>query len=371
MAADPTLIGLGILYLISAIGTALAWDPWSFMAFRVMGGLAVGVSSIAAPTYIAEIAPADWRGRLGALFQTMIVVGILAAYLSNLLIAGTSSSDWRIMLGVIAVPSALFLLAVLFVPESPRWLLLHRGDEAEARRILAISGGDFEAISASLDRQEEKKLSLKRFFDGRLRRPIALAFLIAFFNQLSGINAIIYYAPRIFSLTGAEASASLLATVGVGVVNLVFTIVGLSLIDGAGRRKLMLIGSVGYIVSLGMVAYGFATGQFALVLPFIFLFIASHAIGQGAVIWVYISEIFPNRARASGQALGTATHWVLAASLTLVMPSVLDAVPAAWIFAFFAGMMVLQLIFVKFMMVETSGRSLEDVAAELETSPAA
>ena len=365
----PTLIGLGALYLLSAIGTALAWDPWSFMAFRVIGGLAVGVSSIAAPGYIVEIAPAQWRGRLGVLFQMMIVAGILIAYLSNLLIAGSSPNDWRIMLGAVAIPSALFLVAVLFVPESPRWLLLHRGNEAEARRIIAIAGGDFEAVKASTTPQDAERMTLRRFFDGSMRKPIMLAFLIAFFNQLSGINAIIYYAPRIFGLTGAGASASLLATVGVGVVNLIFTIAGLVLIDAAGRRRLMLIGSIGYILSLSMVAYGFATGQFALVLPFIFLFIAAHAIGQGAVIWVYISEIFPNAARATGQALGTGTHWVLAATLTLVMPTVLDAVPAAWIFAFFAGMMVLQLIFVLVMMVETRGRSLEELSAELVRAP--
>lgn len=361
----PTLIWIAVSYLVSAIGCAFAWDPISFMAFRFIGGVAVGVSSIAAPAYIAEIAPAAWRGRLGALFQTMIVLGILIAYVSNLLLSGTSHHDWRLMLGAEAIPSALFLCAVLLVPESPRWLLLHKGDEAEARRILAMSGGDFEAVKASIESAKTERMSLRRFFDGRYRRPILLAFLIAFFNQLSGINAVIYYAPRIFSLTGAEASASLLATVGVGAVNLIFTLVGLLLIDGAGRRKLMLIGSFGYIVSLGLVAYGFGTGQYALVLPSIFLFIASHAIGQGAVIWVYISEIFPNAARASGQAFGTATHWVLAAALTLFMPVVLETVEPANIFGFFMVMMVLQLVFVTFMMVETRGRSLESLSAEL------
>lgn len=365
----PTLIWIAIFYLVSSIGSAIAWDPASFMAFRFMGGLAVGVSSIAAPAYIAEIAPAAWRGRLVALFQTMIVVGILIAYLSNLLIAGTSPNDWRIMLGAVAIPSTLFLVAVLTVPESPRWLLLHRGDEAEARRIIKLAGEDFDIVKASARPDDAEKMSLRRFFDGRLRRPIMLAVLVAFFNQLSGINAIIYYAPRIFGLTGAEASATLLATVGVGVINLIFTVIGLSLIDKAGRRKLMLIGSIGYIGSLSMVAYGFGTGQYALVMPFILLFIASHAIGQGAILWVYISEIFPNDARATGQALGTATHWVLAASLTLVMPSVLDSVAPAHIFAFFAAMMVLQLCFTLFMMVETRGRSLEDISAGL-ASPA-
>jgi len=335
------------------------------MVFRFVGGLAVGASSIAAPAYIAEIAPADWRGRLGALFQSMIVLGILIAYCSNLMLFGTSPHDWRFMMGAVAVPAALFLLAVAFVPESPRWLLLHRGDEAQARRILEFSGGDFDRVKASIDTELRERVSLSRFFDGRLRMPIMLAFLLAAFNQLSGINAIIYFAPRIFALTGAEASASLLATVGIGVVNMLFTLAGLFLIDRAGRRGLMLAGSIGYVVSLAVVAYGFASAHFALVLPFLFLFIAAHAIGQGAVIWVYIAEIFPNSARATGQALGTGTHWVFAAGLTLVLPTLLETVAPQWIFGFFAGMMVLQLLFVLFMMVETKGRSLEQLSFSL------
>ncbi|MCW2394074.1 MULTISPECIES: sugar porter family MFS transporter [unclassified Sphingobium] len=366
----PTLIWIGILYLVSAIGSALAWDPWSFMAFRIIGGLAIGASSIAAPAYISEIAPPAWRGRLGILFQTMIVLGILIAYVSNALISGAHPADWRIMLAIPAIPAALFLLATVVLPESPRWLLLHKGNEAEARRVLAMAGGDIEAIRATADPAGESRMTLRRFFNGHLRRPIMLAFLVAFFNQLSGINAIIYYAPRIFGLTGAEASATLYATVGVGVVNLVFTLVGMALIDSAGRRKLMLIGSVGYIVSLAMVAYGFASAHYTLVPVFIFLFIAAHAIGQGAIIWVYISEIFPNNARATGQALGTGTHWVLAAALTLIMPAVLASVAPVWIFGFFAFMMVLQLLFTLFMMVETRGRSLEELSADLASEPA-
>lgn len=360
-----TLVWIGIFYLVTALGAALAWDPVSFMVFRFVGGLAVGASSIAAPAYIAEIAPADWRGRLGALFQSMIVLGILIAYCSNLMLFGTSPHDWRFMMGTVAVPAALFLLAVAFVPESPRWLLLHRGDEAQARRILEFSGGDFDRVKASIDTELRERVSFSRFFDGRLRTPIMLAFLLAAFNQLSGINAIIYFAPRIFALTGAEASASLLATVGIGVVNMLFTLAGLFLIDRAGRRGLMLAGSIGYVVSLAVVAYGFASAHFALVLPFLFLFIAAHAIGQGAVIWVYIAEIFPNSARATGQALGTGTHWVFAAGLTLVLPTLLETVAPQWIFGFFAGMMVLQLLFVLFMMVETKGRSLEQLSFSL------
>jgi sugar porter (SP) family MFS transporter len=365
----PTLIAIGALYLVSAIGTALAPGPAWFIGLRFIGGLGVGASSIAAPAYIAEIAPPAWRGRLGILFQMMIVVGILVAYLSNFLLAGTGENDWRLMLGILAIPSAVFLVAVLFVPESPRWLLLHRGDVAAASRILSISGDEIAAIKATIDPNEGKAMRLSHFFDGRLRRPILLAFLIAAFNQLSGINAIIYYAPRIFDLTGLGTSASFLATVGVGVVNLIFTIAGMALIDLAGRRKLMFIGSFGYIISLVIVAYGFASAQYWLVPPFIFAFIAAHAIGQGAVIWVYISEIFPNAARATGQALGTATHWVFAATLTLVLPTILASVPPVYIFGFFAMAMVLQLVFVRYMMVETRGRTLEEVSTLLMDTP--
>ncbi len=365
----PTLIGIGILYLLSALGTALAPSPLWFIVLRFIGGLGVGASSIAAPAYISEISPPSWRGRLGILFQMMIVIGILVAYFSNYLIAGTSAHDWRLMLGVLAVPSALFLLAVLFVPESPRWLLIHRGDDEAARRILSISREELAAIKATIDPNEGKTMKLSRFFNGQLRRPILLAFLVACFNQMSGINAIIYYAPRIFDLTGIGTSAAFLATVGVGVVNLIFTVVGMALIDLAGRRKLMYIGSVGYIVSLAVVAYGFATANYGLVPPFIFAFIAAHAIGQGAIIWVYISEIFPNAARATGQALGTATHWVFAAMITLVLPPLLTIVPPAWIFGFFAAAMVLQLAFVQFLMVETRGRTLEEVSELLMDTP--
>ncbi|AJP72552.1 MFS transporter [Sphingomonas hengshuiensis] len=361
----PTLIAIGALYVVSAIGSAVAWDPWSFIFFRFLGGLGVGASTIAAPAYIAEIAPPAWRGRLGVLFQTMIVTGILVAYISNMLIAGSGPDDWRFMLGTVAVPSIVFLLAMFLVPESPRWLLLHRGDEAQAARILALAGASIDEVKATIDPAADKGMPLGRFFDGRLRRPIRLAVLLAFFNQLSGINAIIYFAPRIFDLTGGGANTSLMATVGVGVVNLIFTLIGMSLIDHAGRRRLMLIGSIGYIVSLTMVAYGFAAQRYALVPYCIFAFIAAHAIGQGAVIWVYISEIFPTAARATGQALGTGTHWVLAAILTLVMPSLLTSVAPAYIFGFFAAFMVLQLLFTIFLMVETRGRSLEDVATGL------
>lgn len=367
-----TLIGIGVLYAVSAAGSALAWDPASFMIFRLIGGLGVGASSVAAPAYIAEIAPKTQRGRLVALFQTMIVAGILVAFASNYLIGGIGADDWRIMLGAEILPALAYLAATLAIPESPRWLLLQGGREDDARAILAaINPATLEetlgAIRAEAE-QEARSVTWRQFFNGHLSRPIGLAFLIALFNQLSGINAIIYFAPRIFEMSGAAVSTALLATVGIGAINLVFTIVGLVLIDRAGRKPLMYVGSLGYIVSLGMTAYGFASGQFALVMPFILAFIAAHAIGQGAVIWVYISEIFPSAARAKGQSLGAGTHWVLAAGLTLVMPAVLAKVAPVMIFLGFAGMMVLQLAWVRFAMIETRGRSLEEVAAELAPS---
>lgn len=366
-----TLIGIGVLYAISAVGAALAWDPWSFMFFRFIGGVGIGASSVCAPAYIAEIAPAEQRGRLVALFQTMIVTGILVAFASNWMIGGMGEDDWRLMLGVVAIPSFAYLAATFAIPESPRWLLIHQGKEAEARAILVdVNPASVDLVIAAIREEaaeESRSISWGQFFDGRLKRPIRLAFLIAFFNQVSGINAIIYYAPRIFEMSGAGTSTALLATVGIGAINLVFTLLGLILIDRAGRKALMYVGSFGYIVTLGMTAYGFASGQFALVLPFIFAFIAAHAIGQGAVIWVYISEIFPSAARAKGQSLGAGTHWVFAAGLTLVMPAILASVSPTTIFLFFAGMMVLQLVWVRYSMIETRGRALEDIASQLST----
>jgi sugar porter (SP) family MFS transporter len=357
-----TLIGIGVLYALSSMGSALALDPITFMVLRFLGGVGVGVSSITAPAYISEIAPPEKRGRLVALYQFNIVAGILVAFFSNWMLGGVTNQDWRWMLGVMVVPSVAYLAAVLFIPESPRWLAVKRGKTDEARAILAISDPDTaDAVLASV-MAERQSVSTAEFFSGEFAKPIFLAVAIAFFNQLSGINAIIYYAPRIFEMTGESASAALLASVGIGVVNLAFTLLGVSLIDKLGRKTLMLIGSVGYLLSLGGVAWGFASEQFGLVPWFIFLFIAAHAIGQGTVIWVYISEIFSNAARARGQALGSSTHWVLAAALTFIMPVALAAMPPATIFTVFFGMMVLQLLFVLFFMVETKGQSLESVS---------
>jgi sugar porter (SP) family MFS transporter len=362
----PTLIGIGVLYAVSALGSALAWGPASFMVFRFLAGLGIGASSVTTPIYISEIAPPEKRGRLVAMFQFNIVAGILVAYVSNWLIGGLGPNDWRLMLGVQALPAVLYLTAACFIPESPRWLAISRGRIEEARAILARSdGAHADAVLAAVS-GEQPRVTLREFYSGRFARPILLAFLIAFFNQMSGINAIIYFAPRIFETAGLAQSGALLASVGIGVTNLIVTIIGVLLIDRMGRRALMFIGTIGYLVSLGMVAWGFASHHTAVVPGFIFLFIAAHAIGQGTVIWVYISEIFPNAARARGQALGSGTHWVMAALLTLVMPVLLASLAPALIFVLFFGMMVLQLLFVLGLMVETRGRSLESVAHALE-----
>lgn len=362
----PTLVLIGVLYLVSAIGSALAADPYTFAILRFIGGIGVGISSIAVPAYISEIAPAKHRGRLVAIYQFQIVFGILIAFLSNYLLSGLSDFDWRIMLGVEAIPAFIYLALILRAPESPRWLVLHNNNPEKATAILKDLGEEnAETIvkAVQLEVTEHKKDPL---FSKMYTLPIMLAFLLAAFNQLSGINFIIYYAPRVFELAGLDASSSLLSTAGIGLINLVFTMVGIFLIDKAGRKTLMYIGSIGYIVSLAVVAWAFDSGTGgAIVVFFVFTFIASHAIGQGAVIWVFIAEIFPNSVRSKGQSLGSGTHWVFAALITLFMPFFLEQFAPANIFTFFTLMMVLQLIFVYRLMPETKGKSLEDLSSQL------
>ncbi len=361
-----TLIATGILFLASALGSAIAPDPYSFSILRFIGGLGVGVSSIVVPAYISEIAPAKYRGRLVALYQFQIVFGILIAFFSNYALSEFLNLNWRWMLGTEIIPAAVFLVMVFGIPESPRWLITRKGNEAAARKILTIvNPGNVDQVIAEI-RHAQREFTSDRLFSGAYTWPILLAFLIAFFNQLSGINFIIYFAPRVFGLAGLDANASLLSTTGIGVVNLVFTILGMLLIDRSGRKKLMLIGSVGYIVSLSAVAWAFYSDAGGMpVVLFVFLFIASHAVGQGAVIWVFIAEIFPNNVRAKGQSLGCGTHWVFAAMIALLMPYVLSVFAGHTIFAFFAFMMVLQLLFVVFLMPETRGRTLESLAEDL------
>ena len=340
----PTLLAIGVLFLASAIGSALAPNVTFFIAARFVGGLGIGVSTVAAPMYISEIAPPERRGRLAALFQFNIVLGIVIAFASNAIVARIVAGPdaWRWMLGVAAVPSLVYSLMCLGLPESPRWLRM-RAEGVMTDRT-ATGGG---------------------FWTWRLRVPIALAFLVAFFNQLSGINAILYFAPRIFALTGLGEQAALLQSIGIGITNLLFTFVGLWLIDRLGRRTLLLIGSIGYILSLGACAWAFYTHHESIVPACIFAFIAAHAVGQGTVIWVLISEIFPNRYRAVGQSLGSATHWVFAALLTTVFPLMVSAFHPGTIFLFFGFMMTLQLVWVLTMVPETKGVPLEEIQRRL------
>ena len=368
LGRKQTLIWIGVLYLISALGSAIAQDSYTFSILRFIGGLGVGASSVAAPTYISEIAPADKRGRLVILYQVNIVIGILIAYVSNFLLGDMGQSAWRWMLGVEAIPAAIYLLMVFGVPNSPRWLILKRGDEASARKFFEALGTPNIDESITSIRDSVTKQDSGPFLSKKYSLPILLAFLLAFFNQLSGINFVIYYAPRIFEAAGLGQSTALLSTAGIGLANLLFTMLGMYLIDRAGRKRLMLIGSIGYIISLSLLSAAFffqdSFGGWSVPL-FSFAFIASHAVGQGAVIWVFISEIFPNNVRAYGQSLGSGTHWVFAALITLVMPYVLSTFDGGPIFLFFAFMMVLQLLFVLFMMPETKGVSLEELEKRL------
>jgi sugar porter (SP) family MFS transporter len=365
-----TLLGVGLLYFVGAIWSALAPDVSSLIIARIIGGLGIGISTVVAPMYIAEIAPPTWRGRLTGMFQFNIVFGILIAYLSNALLAGVGQDAWRWMLGIAAFPALVYALLCLGIPESPRWLLSRKGDRAAGIKVLGLIQP--EASAAANESEADRILASSSiqatgaaFWTRGLKTPILLAFLVAFFNQLSGINAILYFAPRIFEMTGLGAKAALLQSVGIGITNLIFTFIGLWLIDRLGRRTLLLLGSVGYILSLAMTAWAFTTQHFSIVPVCIFAFIAAHAIGQGAVIWVLISEIFPNRHRAQGQALGSSTHWIFAALLTSFFPAMVTAFAPAQVFMFFCGMMVLQLIWVTWMVPETRGLSLEEIERRL------
>jgi MFS transporter, SP family, arabinose:H+ symporter len=365
-----TLLWIGVLYFAGAVGSALAPNVTVFILARVIGGLGIGISTVVAPMYISEIAPPKHRGRLAGMFQFNIVFGILIAFVSNALLAGIGANAWRWMLGVAAFPSLLYALLCIGLPESPRWLLSRKRDRDAGLEVLQriepeVSRAEIAAQADAIIAASTEQVSSGHFWTKRLQKPILLAILIAFFNQLSGINAILYFAPRIFELTGLGAKAALLQSVGIGVTNLVFTFVGLWLIDRLGRRTLLYIGSFGYIASLGLVAWAFFTAHFSIVPVCIFAFIAAHAIGQGAVIWVFISEIFPNRHRAEGQTLGSFTHWIFAALLTTFFPRMVASFPPGYVFSFFAGMMVLQLIWVKTMVPETKGVPLEQIQKQL------
>ena len=449
-----TLLWIGLLYVLSAVGCGFANGITMFIAARFIGGLGIGISTVAAPLYISEISPPAYRGRLAGMFQFNIVFGIVVAFASNALLAGTGENAWRWMLGVAAFPSILYTVMCFGIPESPRWLIGRKGDREAGLRVLKLIEPDstpaqIEAHANEIQAASSGQVATSRFWTRELRIPILLAFLIAFFNQLSGINAVLYFAPRIFEMTGLGTKAAMLQSVGIGITNLLFTFVGLWLIDRLGRRTLLYIGSFGYIASLGLCAFAFlhwapqfkvassastlielaarsvkaepaertkveadftaaqdvlvkasadprytpgpvampepavpaavkrvaeetllkaaqaaGSGGF-MVMICIFAFIAAHAVGQGAVIWVFIAEIFPNRHRAEGQALGSFTHWIFAALLTTFFPQMVTAFPPGYVFLFFCGMMVLQLIWVKLVVVETKGVPLEQIQKRL------
>jgi SP family arabinose:H+ symporter-like MFS transporter len=376
MGRKKTLFWIGVLFFVSALGSAVVSDPYLFSFFRFIGGVGVGVSSVAAPIYISEITSSDKRGQLGGLYQFCLVFGILVAFISNWALKGfDGANDWRWMLGVEAIPALAYTLMVLKVPHSPRWLVLQKGDEQGALSILTIIYQKVDLAKRhlaeiKLDRQESS--GPDRLFQKKYKKVLYLGFLIAFFNQLSGINFVLYYAPQILEQAGLGGSDSLFNSIAIGIVNLIFTLIGVRLIDRLGRRQLIIIGSIGYILSLVMVGVCF---QYALsstlLLTFICLFVAAHAIGQGAVIWVFISEIFPNRVRSYGQSWGTGTHWVFAAIITMITPFFIDDQEGIFcnnlevIYYFFAFMMVLQLLWALFKMPETKGISLEDLEKEL------
>jgi len=361
-----TLFMVAVLYFFSAIGTALAQDWSVFILFRFLGGIGVGVSSVTAPIYISEISPADSRGKMVGLFQFNVVLGILVAYLSNYFIGQGGGEAWRWMLGVQAFPSLLFFVLIFLVPESPRWLLLYRNKRDEALAIMQrINADGYEEEVAKIRNSQKRPENGKKagLFEKKYRRPVVLAVLFAVFNQVSGINAIIYYAPRVFEMAGLGAQSSLLSTVGIGLVNFIFTLVAINFIDKVGRRRLMLIGSVGLIAALSLVSYAFFSGRTegVAVTLYLTLFIAFFAFSQGAVIWVFISEIFPNEVRAKGQTLGSLTHWAMAAVITFSFPALTGFLGGGYTFLIFAGCMVLQLVYVLKMMPETKKTALEDL----------
>jgi sugar porter (SP) family MFS transporter len=367
----PTLLWIGVLYIVSSIGSAFAPNVYILMVSRFLGGIGIGVSTIASPLIISEIAPPKYRGRLAGMFQFNIVFGIMMAYLSNSLLEGIGEYSWRWMLGIQFFPALIFVVFAFGLPESPRWLIINKKDRAGALNV-------FRRINTRATAEELNKLvsevestivsngTMSGFFSKRLLKPILLAFFIAFFNQLSGINAVLYFAPRIFEMTGLGSQAAFLQSVGIGITLLIFTFVGLGLIDKLGRRTLLYIGSFGYILSLGICAWAFSQGYYKIIPAFIFVFIAAHGIGQGTVIWVFISEIFPNRFRAAGQTLGSFTHWFFAALITLLFPIMIEIISPSLIFGIFCGLMVLQLVWVRLMVPETMGKSLEQIEKETE-----
>lgn len=365
------LQAIGLLYLVTSLVTAFtpSWLP--FVIFRFLGGIGVGASSVVGPMYISEISPAERRGRLVALFQFNVVSGILIAFLSNYLLFGISEDAWRWMLGVQAIPSLIFFVLVFFVPESPRWLIKN-GKDTEAEGVLASIGESnvglaLKNIKESL--RSEVGLIKESLFNGKYNKPIMYVVVLAMFNQLSGINAIMYYAPRIFEMTGLTKDTALLQAVSIGLTNMIFTLLAISVIDKFGRKTLLIIGSVGMVISLGLVTYTFYTKSFGGYSIMIYLvgFIAFFAFSQGAVIWVFMSEIFPNKVRSQGQTLGSFTHWIMAAIISGIFPVLAESSEYGGFYSFllFTVMMTLHGFFAWKVLPETKGKSLEGIEKAL------
>jgi sugar porter (SP) family MFS transporter len=370
-----TLIGLAVLYFVSALGCGLAWSWSSLVVFRFIGGLAIGVASVVSPMYIAEIAPPHSRGRLVAVTQLNTVLGILAAYFTNYVIASIFSAHaaegalvaWRWMFGIVAAPSVLFFLLALSIPESPRWLVKQQRHK-EGQKILGELGNEdveslLDEIAESL--HQETVRTTEPFFQRKYRKPILPAIMVASFNQLTGINALIPYTADIFRMAGAGRAGALLQSVIIGATCLVFTLLAMAVIDRFGRKRMLVVGAAGMAVCLSITAYAFYNGiGGGLVLGSLMAFIAFFAFSQGSVIWVFLSEIFPNRVRARGQSLGTFTHWFWCAIVSWTFPIIAER-SGGHAFSFFAGMMVLQLIMVLKFLPETKGVSLEQIQHKL------
>lgn len=348
------LIAVSIFYLLSAVGCALAGFWSMFLFFRFLGGVSVGISSVVGPVYISEISPSKDRGKLTGLFQIMIVSGIFIAYLTNFLFVDIGENAWRYMLGIMAVPSILFYVLLRNIPESPRWLLLQRRNE-EANVV-------FQNLDLPETLSIEPQKSTTALFQNKYYKPIVWAVLLAFFNQMTGINAILYYAPRIFDMAGFASELSYLQPIFIGGTNVVFTLIGMSIIDKVGRKKLLLSGAIGMFIFLVLTAYGLKGETSSFLLYYIIGFIASFALSQGAVIWVFLAEIFPNEVRAQGSSLGSTTHWVFAALISWIFPVIVEGNVQGgfYIFMLYAIMVICSFIFILFL-PETKGKALEEI----------
>lgn len=363
----PVLFVIAILFLVSAIGSAIATDVATFIIFRFLGGIAVGASSVVAPMYISEISPASIRGRMTALFQFNVIFGILIAFISNYALRDFGEDAWRWMLGVGGAPALVYFLLLFIVPESPRFLIKKNKTEKAIQVLEKIETGD---VASAADAIRNSMTGTRdNLFSGKYAKPIAIAFLVAMFNQLSGINAILYYAPRIFELTGLSSADSLLQPVVIGITNGIFTMLGLIIIDKVGRKKLLITGSIGMAICLGLTAKAFYTQDFQGYSLLILLtgYIMFFAFSTGAVIWVLISEVFPTAVRGQGQSLGSFTHWLFAAIITFVFPVLVGKGEngAGSAFLFFAVAMIIQAVVVWKYFPETRGKTLEQLGEEL------